>query len=64
MEKVALGPLESIVARKLAYRRGITVEQLVENLVQREATVELVFGDSALTCSPPKPTLESIDDRA
>ena len=39
--KVILGPLESEVAKVLANRRGISVAELVSNLLREEAAIEI-----------------------
>jgi hypothetical protein len=41
MIKVTLGPLDSETALVIAQRRGLTVGDLVSNLIQREAAIEI-----------------------
>jgi hypothetical protein len=46
MEKrIILGPLESVLANKIASARGITVPQLIDRLIQHEAALVLAFGN-------------------
>lgn len=41
MLKITLAPLDSETAQVIAQRRGITVDDLVSNLIQREAAIEI-----------------------
>lgn len=50
MQKLTLGPVAGVVARKLAEQRGITIEQLVTDLLNQEAALVLAFKDN------PRPT--------
>jgi hypothetical protein len=58
MVRISLSPLGTIVARKLSERRGITVERLVDNLLEREAAVELAFGPHAPEIVQPEPAAQ------
>ncbi len=41
MLKITLAPLDSETAQVIAQRRGISVDDLVSNLIQREAAIEI-----------------------
>lgn len=41
MLKIILSPLDSETAQVIASRRGIPVDDLVSNLIQREAAIEI-----------------------
>ena len=58
MTKIDLYPLESSVADVLAQMRGTTVQRLIEELLHKEAALELAgWRSTESKLKPPAPTV-------
>jgi hypothetical protein len=55
MLKITLSPLDSEAAQVIAKRRGIPISDLVSNLIQREAAIEITNWRASPQSDAPTP---------
>jgi hypothetical protein len=59
MLKIILSPLDSETAQVIAQRRGVAVGDLVSNLIQREAAIEITsWQNTPKNTDPLKPIVD------
>lgn len=59
MLKITLSPLDSVIAEKMAERRGVNIAALVSALLREEAVIEVAGWRPANNSAPIQPTKEN-----
>lgn len=63
MLRITLAPLDSETAQVIAQRRGISVDDLVSNLIQREAAIEITNWRGTSQHDAPQPATSPAHSR-